>query len=153
MPKDPQLRQRRNKATTRTTLEATGHQRARAPRLPRDREWRAETKQWWRSVWHSPMAAEYLDADVHGLYRLAVLVDQFWTEPTPKLAGEIRLQQQAFGLSPLDRRRLEWSIEQVEGASSRRQQRRAQRVGEQVVDPRQVLDGEPVTKQSPAIAA
>lgn len=153
LPKDPRIRQRTNKASTRTTLEATAPQRGRAPQLPRGRDWRTETRRWWRSVWHSPMAAEYLDADVHGLFRLAVLVDEFWTEPTPKLAGEIRLQQQAFGLTPLDRRRLEWSIEQVEGASSRRQQRRAQRVGEQAVDPRQVLDGEPVTKQSPAVAA
>ena len=153
LPKDPQLRQRRNKATTRTTLEATAPQRGRAPRLPRTREWREETRRWWRDVWHSPMAAEYLDADVHGLYRLAVLVDEFWAEPTPKLAGEIRLQQQAFGLTPLDRRRLEWSIEQVEGANSRRQQRTARRVSETAADPRQVLDGEPVTKQSPAIAA
>ena len=153
LPKDPQLRQRRNKATTRTTLEATGPQRGRAPQLPRGRAWRTETRRWWRSVWHSPMAAEYLDADVHGLFRLAVLVDEFWTEPTPKLAGEIRLQQQAFGLTPLDRRRLEWSIEQVEGASSRRQQRTQRRVIETAADPRQVLDGEPVTKQSPAIAA
>ena len=152
MPKDPRIRQRANKASTRTTLEATAPQRGRAPRLPRGHDWRPETRSWWRSVWHSPMAAEYLDSDVHGLYRLAVLVDAFWTAPEPKLAGEIRLQQQAFGLTPLDRRRLEWSIEQVEGASSRRQQRSAQRVGEQAADPRQVLDGEPVTKQNPAIA-
>lgn len=153
MPKDPQLRQRRNKATTRTTLEATAPQRGRAPRLPRTREWREETRRWWRDVWHSPMAAEYLDADVHGLYRLAVLVDEFWAEPTPKLAGEIRLQQQAFGLTPLDRRRLEWSIEQVETASSRRQQRQARRVEDDETDPRRVLEGDANGRPTAAIAA
>jgi len=153
LPKDPRIRQRTNKASTRTTLEATAPRRARAPRLPRDREWRLETKQWWRSVWHSPMAAEYLDADAHGLYRLAVLVDAFWTEPTPKLAGEIRLQQQAFGLSPLDRRRLQWSIEQVETASSRRQQPQARRVEDDETDPRRVLEGDASGRPAAAIAA
>lgn len=99
------------------------------------------------------MAAEYLDADVHGLFRLAVLVDEFWTEPTPKLAGEIRLQQQAFGLTPLDRRRLEWSIEQVEGASSRRQERAVRRVADDEYDPRSVLEGDGRMRQVPAVAA
>jgi len=153
LPKDPQLRQRRNKATTRTTLEATGPQRGRAPRLPRTREWREETRRWWRDVWHSPMAAEYLDSDVHGLHRLAVLVDEFWNEPTPKLAGEIRLQQQAFGLTPLDRRRLEWSIEQVEGASSRRQQAAVRPSAEAEDDPRLVLLDDAPARRGTAIAA
>jgi len=100
------------------------------------------------------MAAEYLDSDVHGLHRLAVLVDEFWNEPTPKLAGEIRLQQQAFGLTPLDRRRLEWSIEQVEGASSRRKKQAAHRPSEPSSDPRSVLEGDgKAQRQPPAIAA
>jgi hypothetical protein len=64
------------------------------------------------------MASEYLDADVHGLFRLAVLVDDYWCAGSPsgrkELAGEIRLQGQAFGLTPLDRRRLEWTVGQVE---------------------------------------
>lgn len=150
LPKDPQLRQRQNRASTRAVLTSDARPRKRAPRLPRGRDWRPETKSWWSSVWKSPMAAEYLDSDVHALYRLAALVDNFWELPTKELAGEIRLQQQAFGLTPLDRRRLEWSIEQAEGATTRRTQRRARQSNSVVEDPRQVLDeGRPGT----AIAA
>jgi hypothetical protein len=70
---------------------------------------------WWNDVWRSPMAAEFVQADVHGLYRLAILVDRFWGTPTRDLAAEIRLQQAAYGLTPLDRRRLQWEIKRVEG--------------------------------------
>ena len=68
------------------------------------------TLAWWADVWASPMAAEYLDADVHGLYILAALVDKFWRAPSKELAAEIRLQRVAYGLSPIDRRRLEWTM-------------------------------------------
>ena len=142
MPKDPALRQRRNKATTRSALVAEIVQRKRAPRLPRAAgiKWHAMTRAWWRDVWHSPMAAEYLRADMHGLYRLAMLVNRFWEFPGEQIASEIRLQQQAFGLTPLDRRRLEWSIEQVKEASTRRDARKVRQqaqVGD--ADPREAL--------------
>lgn len=87
------------------------------------------------------MAEEYLRVDEHSLFRLAILMDVFWTEPNQAMAAEIRLQQQAFGLTPLDRRRLEWSIEQAEEAKDRRDQKRGQRAT--VIpgnDPRAILD-------------
>lgn len=142
MPKDPAIRQRANRAATRSVLVVDGAPRRRAPSLPRrddGLEWRRLTRSWWRDVWRSPMAAEYLSADVHALYRLAALVDLFWTEPTKELAAEIRLQQQAFGLTPLDRRRLEWTIEQAETASTRRQQRQVRRAQAGEIDPREAL--------------
>ena len=86
------------------------------------------------------MAAEFLQADYHALIRLAILINMFWLEPDAKLASEIRLQQQAFGLTPLDRRRLEWQVEQVEQARDKRDNRRSVRAitisGD---DPRDVL--------------
>lgn len=115
-------------------------ERKRAPALPRKIDWLPMTKKWWRDVWASPMAQEYLDADVHGLLRLAVLVNLYWLEPSTKLAAEIRIEQQAFGLTPLDRRRLEWQIEQVEQAQDKRDRQRVIRavpIGED--DPRQAL--------------
>ena len=111
------------------------------------------TRAWWRDVWHSPMAGEYVQADIHGLYRLAVLIDQFWAEPTKEMAAEIRLQQQAFGLSPIDRRRLEWTIGQAEGASSKRQRRQVREADAAECDPRSVLGNVDGAKQIPAIAA
>jgi hypothetical protein len=72
------------------------------------------------------MADEYLRVDEHALFRLAALIDLFWSNPSKELAAEIRLEQQAFGITPLDRRRLEWSIEQVETAQQRNASRRRQ---------------------------
>jgi hypothetical protein len=92
--------------------------------LPAERDWHELTGRWWADVWASPMAGEYLDADAHGLFRLAVLVDDYWLAGSPsarkELAGEIRLRGQAFGLTPLDRRRLEWTVAQAEDRTERR---------------------------------
>lgn len=66
------------------------------------------------------MAAEFLESDVDGLFRLAVLVDQYWKEPDVKLAAEIRMQEARFGLSPIDRRRLQWEVQRVEAGESKR---------------------------------
>lgn len=126
LPKDPKTRQRRNRASTARTLTGVpdGFD---APTLPAGRRWRQATRDWWADVWASPMASEFVDGrvDVHGLYMLAVLVDDFWREPSASLAAEIRLQRQCFGLTPIDRRRLQWEIDRGEDASERTRKRRA----------------------------
>lgn len=70
---------------------------------------------------------EFDASDLHGLLMLAVLVDDFWLAESPttrsKLAGEIRQQSQRFGLSPLDRRRLQWEIEHISDAPEPRRVR------------------------------
>lgn len=117
-PKNPKTRQRRNKASTATTLSIEA--KFKAPALPRTRTWQTLTIAWWKDVWRSPMAPEFLQADVHGLYILADLVDRYWLMPgDTKLASEIRLQRQCFGLTPIDRRRLQWEVERVEQTKSR----------------------------------
>lgn len=123
-PKEPSTRARTNRSSTRTTLTATSSRQA--PDLPELHEdgWHPMTIRWWIDVWSSPMADEYLVADEHGLYRLAVLVNDFWRRPTKDVAAEIRLQEQRYGLSPLDRRRLEWTVEQATEAKDRGRQRR-----------------------------
>jgi hypothetical protein len=117
---------RRNKSTTRATLVA-GHDLV-APKLP-TRLWHEQTRAWWTDVWASPMAPEYDDSDRHGLFALAVLVDDFWSTEDAKLrkeiAAEIRQQRQCFGLTPIDRRRLQWEIERVDEAQDRGERRRA----------------------------
>ncbi len=146
-PKNPSVRQRRNRRSTRARLPAEENPRRRAPSLPRrdsGDEWHELTVKWWHDVWHSPMAEEYVRADTHALYRLAALVDLFWANPTKDIAAEIRIEQQAFGLTPLDRRRLEWSIEQAEAAQDRNRERRARSVSPPVEqgDPRALLGGD-----------
>ena len=67
------------------------------------------------------MVTEYLRADLAGFYIFADLTDRFWKNPSAALAAEIRLQRQCFGLTPIDRRRLQWEVERVEQASRRQQ--------------------------------
>lgn len=142
-PKDPALRQRRNKATTRAELPAEGSRKGKpAPPLPRrgadDPEWHKSTRRWWRVIWASPMASRWLKADIEALYFVAELVDAFNYRPTASLAAEIRHQQAGFGLTPIDRRRLEWTISDTEEKaaageeSPARKRRRAE-------DPRAIL--------------
>jgi hypothetical protein len=87
------------------------------------------------------MAPEYDASDLHGLVLLAVLVDEFWVEPSKDLAGEIRLQRQCFGLTPIDRRRLQWEIDRGEEAAAETEKRReaAKPVAVEGPDPRSLL--------------
>jgi hypothetical protein len=124
-PKHPSTRARRNRTSTAAQLKADPS--ITAPALP-TRSWHHMTAAWWRDVWASPMAPEFDDSDKHGLFALAVLVDDFWSADSPTmrrdLAAEIRQQSQRFGLSPIDRRRLQWEIERTEEAQDRGERRR-----------------------------
>lgn len=146
MPKPPATRQRRNRSSTAATLKRVPG--LKAPDLPeRERGWHELTRTWWADVWASPMAPEYDDSDRHGLFMLADLVDAYWQEESPRgravLAGEIRLQRQCFGLTPIDRRRLQWEVERTDEAQDRgRRRRTASATGKQSKDdPRVVLQG------------
>jgi hypothetical protein len=140
-PKTAATRARRNKTTTASRLETDEQPRAKAPPLgdhPEGGEWHPRTLVFWKDVWDSPMAEEFLRADTDGLLQLAALVDQFWKEPSPKLAAEIRLQRQCYGLTPIDRRRLQWEVVRAEEAEKKRPNRKiAPR--EPVSDPRAAL--------------
>jgi hypothetical protein len=125
-PKHPSVRARTNRTSTAATLRLV-HDTA-APPLP-TRLWHEQTRAWWVDLWASPMAPEYDSSDRHGLFTLAVLVDDFWSCQDAKLrkeiAGEIRQQRQGFGLTPIDRRRLQWEIEKADEAQDRGNRRRA----------------------------
>lgn len=147
-PKKPELRQRRNKKLTARTLPEKKPGLS-VPELPkRRRKWRPETLAWWQDIWNSPMAPEFIESDIHQLYILADLIDQYWRQsgtkegPSAQLATEIRLQRQCFGMTPIDRRRLEWEIERGEGASAKAAKRREQgrKVKNYKVDPRTALE-------------
>ncbi|HWP38933.1 MAG TPA: hypothetical protein VNL18_15410 [Gemmatimonadales bacterium] len=141
------MRQRRNRTTTAAVLprpEAMVENPV--PALPaRERKaerWHPKVVAWWTSVWRSPMAAEFLDSDVKGgLYLLAELYQQLWAGEAAdvgRLAAEIRQQEVRFGLSPIDRRRLQWEIEKAEQADERTRSRRQRRQLEGK-DPREIL--------------
>jgi hypothetical protein len=141
-PKPAATRARRNRVTTAAVLHAPDPGQVVVPPLP-DRpqdwhhpllhrppqHWHPLTRAWWADLWTSPMAAEYDPTDVHGLLQLAVLVDDFWHAETPRerqaASAEIRLQGVRFGLSPIDRRRLQWEIQRSDEAQARRRRRQA----------------------------
>lgn len=87
---------------------------------PDKRKFHRLTRAWWKRVWESPMAGEYLPTDVDGLARLAILVDNYYNEPGKELMAEIRLQEARFGLSPVDRSRLQWEVLKGEEAERKR---------------------------------
>ena len=147
IPKAPELLQRRNRTSTRATLptEAAAAARKVPPLPPREKQsekWHPLVLRWWSAVWKSPMAEEYLEADKDDLYLLAELRQDFYvaTEASErqKIAAEIRQQSVRFGLSPIDRRRLQWEVEKGEQATERTASRR-QRKQASSKDPRDAL--------------
>jgi len=146
LPKPAATRARTNRVAGARTLTAVHDRKVRRSPLPKTRPWLPETRAWWRDLWTSPMAPEYDDSDRHGLLALAMLVDDFWAADDPRqrtaLAAEIRLQRQCFGLTPIDRRRLQWEIDRGDDADRKTRQRRAADVPRPVstgVDPRAAL--------------
>ncbi len=112
-PKPPGQRRRRNKGPKAQSLPPPSSAR-KAPVLPGSSKLLPATRQWWRTVWGSPMAGVYLDADVPTLVRLAGLVDRVGRgDQAYRLPSEIRALEDRFGLSPLARRRLQWEVEQA----------------------------------------
>lgn len=143
MPKDPSIRQRRNKASSRALLPAERAPIEKAPRLPKHPEgesWHYMAKRWWQDVWQSPMHYEYLRGDLPALFRLVILVDKFWRTQSLSLASEIRLLEREFGLTPLSRRRLEWTVVQAEESKDDYERKRIRQAPIIEGDPREVLD-------------
>jgi hypothetical protein len=141
IPKHPSVRQRTNKVAGARTLSVVRPDDAppiSVPPLPargEGEEWHSRTIAWWRDLWASPMAPEYDESDVHGLYLLAALMDEFWYSPSTSLAAEIRLQRTCFGLTPIDRRRLQWEIDRGEAAADSAEKRRRAREPRPAADP------------------
>lgn len=120
-PKDPSVRARRNKSTTRAVLSAD--HKVVAPKLPTGIDWHRLTKRWWTDLWASPMATEYAKVDINGMFRVAMLLNDFWLADGHKERAEIQVRLEKadadYGTSPLARRRLEWQIEATEDAKDR----------------------------------
>ncbi len=115
-PKSPGQRVRRNIAQGSWRTLPPAEPFKRPPPLPERRPaWLKSTRSWWRTLWGSPMATTYLEADLPALTRLAEMVDDRArgklgaTETVAMTALEDR-----FGLSPKARRALQWEIAQAE---------------------------------------
>lgn len=119
-PKPAEIRQRTNRKPGAATLDSDTT--VKAPALPKidGVSWHRLTVTWWRDVWASPMAPEFIATDVHGLTRLARLINQFNESGDVKVMTEIRLQEARFGLSPVDRARLQWEVAKGDEAERKR---------------------------------
>lgn len=123
--KPANIRQRTNrKAGASTITEITALQDSPAPKIPNPdgRVWHPLTLVAWAHAWASPMASQWIETDTDALGRLAVLWDSFYTGAI-SVMSEIRLQEQRFGLSPLDRSRLQWEVAKGTEAEERQQRR------------------------------
>ena len=118
-PKPAHLRQRTNKKSSHATLEMPDSSAVPAIPNPDARVWHPLTVQAWKKAWQSPMSTQWVEADLEVLGRLAMLWDAFYHKPHAQLLAEIRLQEQRFGLSPLDRSRLQWEVSRAEGAEQK----------------------------------
>lgn len=117
VPKPAAQRQRRNRTTTTSEITAPPAQRL---ALPDD--YHELTKAWWSTIWNSPIAEEWVDADTPGLVALAQLVEDFWCsdrDHRAKAHAEVRMASREFGLSPFSRRQLQWEIKKVEAAGGK----------------------------------
>jgi hypothetical protein len=70
--------------------------------------WHPLTLEWWVDIWESPMSGEFHSSD-----------------PNKDTHAEVRLAQKDYGLTPMDRRRLEWTIESADKARADGDKRRA----------------------------
>jgi hypothetical protein len=134
-PKPAHLRQRTNKKAGADTITAPTNPDVPAIPNPDARVWHPLTVQAWEHAWSSPMATKWLETDVDALGRLALLWDALYLGNVAVMA-EIRLQEQRFGLSPLDRSRLQWEVAKGEEAERKREQRVPKKTG---TDPRAIL--------------
>ena len=135
-PKPAHLRQRTNRKPGAATIEAVEN--AEIPDIPNpdERTWHQLTLEAWQHAWESPMASQWLETDIDALGRVALLWDDFYKAPDVRLMSEIRLQEQRFGLSPLDRTRLQWEVTRTDEAERKRPKAPVQRTG---TDPRNGL--------------
>ena len=120
-PKPAHLRQRTNRKAGATVIEAPID--ANVPPLahPSGEEWHPATLKAWREFFESPMATQWLATDITGLEMLAVCYDQFYKTGNIDFIKEIRLQRPHYGLTPLDRSRLQWEVTRGEEAERKRQ--------------------------------
>lgn len=137
-PKSSRTRQRRNRVSTAATRSAPAWRLPDLPPLGGSAKWHPLTVGQWEAMRDGPFADEYLPQDFGGMVRLARLWDAANKARKPemlaKLAGEIRLQEQRFGLSPIDRRRLQWEVERGEEAEERTRSRRQRKTASATVE-------------------
>ena len=87
-------------------------------------EWHPAVKEWWTFIWDSPMASEYIHADLHGLYLGCYYLHQslnpdFKISDRNNMTKQFENVQKNYGLTPSARQTLRWQVAQGEAAQGR----------------------------------
>lgn len=128
-PDDERLSKGGGKAGMLATLEADDFA---VPSLPEKRGgWHPLTDDWWFQVWMSPMSEEWHpETDYFNLVMAAMHFDDMMTASSAverqKADTAFVKRVAALGLTPYDRRRLEWTIETADAARAAGQRRRGE---------------------------
>lgn len=111
------------------------------PAHPLGEAWHPLALKTWLDIWQSPMASQFVDADIPGIFRIIVLTQAFMKTPTTNISAEIRQLSFSYGLSPMDRRRLQWTIVKADEALDAAVKRKARTKDKNVIDldPRDAL--------------
>ncbi|MGP5617690.1 phage terminase small subunit [Corynebacterium casei] len=116
------------------------------PELPPATEWTSTgawsrpVLSWWQDIHKSPMASEFAEADLHGLYVAANYLNEA-LNPRNDAAERLKLGQaweralKSYGLTPNARENLRWSISQAEQAEHRMKDLRAKKQTTETAEP------------------
>jgi hypothetical protein len=81
------------------------------PDLPPIYKWSEETRRWWKAIWQSPMATQWLEGDAEALSILALVRQRFLEgDSRVAVARELRLLESNFGLTPAGRQQRRWIV-------------------------------------------
>jgi hypothetical protein len=108
-PKPPSRRRRRNAVAGEGSLPSQGRVEA-PPPLPPGIPWLDWTREYWATIWSSPVATRWLDFDTPALVRLARLQERALFCDDTKFLAEIRQLEDRFGLNPRGRRLNGWEV-------------------------------------------
>jgi hypothetical protein len=138
-PKPSHLRQRTNRKPGAQTL--TAPESPDIPPLeprPDGEPWHPQTLVEWDMWWRSPMSTAWIETDVGQLFVVALSYDNVMKNPgNTHWQTELRLQRPCFGLTPVDRSRLQWEVSRGEEAERKRQ--RPEPIRRTGTDPRAIL--------------
>lgn len=138
--KPPGHRRRKNTGQAQWQQLPREGRKGKAPALPKGK-WSTSTREWWKTIWSSPMATVWQDADIDPLVRLARLreIEASGEEVTAALLAQMTAIEDRFGLSPKARRVLQWEITRAETEADPTP---AARRHLRAVDPRDLLRNE-----------
>jgi hypothetical protein len=98
--------------------------------LPQE-PWHPMAREFWNDVWTGPTGSQYTSVDAHGLLSVATLIHRMYStddlDVFQKCVAEIRLQSRRFGLDPMARASLNWTVADSKGAVEKQEEREAKR--------------------------